>query len=47
MRSLAGLLYSCGVLERRWIALSGEAYRLYRDRNIRPETSIAAAFRRS
>lgn len=45
VRSLAGLLYSCGVLERRWMAHSSEAYRLYRDRNIRPETSIAAAFR--
>jgi uncharacterized protein (DUF2235 family) len=44
VRSLAGFIYACGLLERRWLTLSAEAYRLYRDRDIRPDTSTRAVY---
>jgi len=44
-RSLAGLIYCSGLLSRKNIRKTPEAYQLYRDRNIKPEDSEAFAFR--
>ncbi len=45
VRSLAGMIYCSGLLSRPNIRLSPEAYRIYRDRNIKPSDPEAQAFR--
>ena len=44
-RSLAGLIYNCGLLQRRYIRKTNEAYRLYRDRKIKPSHEQSKTFR--
>lgn len=46
VRSLIGLIYCSGLLRPSEISRIPEAYRLYRDRNIRPSNPIAEEFRR-
>jgi uncharacterized protein (DUF2235 family) len=46
VRSLAGLIYCCGLLQRPYIRQVAEAYRLYRNRTIAPSHPDAIAFRR-
>ncbi|MBN8561051.1 MAG: DUF2235 domain-containing protein [Leptolyngbya sp. UWPOB_LEPTO1] len=45
VRSLAGLIYCSGLLDRAKIREIPEAYQLYRDRNIKPNDSEAIQFR--
>jgi uncharacterized protein (DUF2235 family) len=45
VRSLAGLIYCSGLLQRAHIRKTPQAYRLYRDRAILPDHSDAIAFR--
>jgi uncharacterized protein (DUF2235 family) len=46
VRSLAGLIYCCGLLQRAHIREIPKAYQLYRDRAIAPNHPDAVAFRR-
>lgn len=46
VRSLVGLIYCSGLLGRLNIHKIPEAYRIYRDREIRPSNAIAEAFRK-
>ncbi len=45
VRSLAGMIYCSGLLSRPNIRLSPEAYRIYRDRDIKPSHPEAQGFR--
>ncbi len=47
VRSLCGLIYKCGIPARRCIRRVGEAYQLYRDRDIKPDDPAANEFRAS
>nr|WP_228035402.1 DUF2235 domain-containing protein [Oculatella sp. LEGE 06141] len=47
VRSLAGLIYCSGLLSRPHICKAPEAYRLYRDPNIKPAHAIAVEFRKN
>ena len=46
VRSLAGLIRCCGLLERNKIRLAGKAYALYRDEKVKPDDEEAKDFRR-
>jgi uncharacterized protein (DUF2235 family) len=44
-RSLAALIGKCGVVRRRFAVKAGDAFKLYRDKNITPDSQEAVAFR--
>ena len=46
IRSLAGMIYCSGLLERRYITQAPEAYELYRRRNIKPSDREATEYRK-
>jgi uncharacterized protein (DUF2235 family) len=47
VRSLAGMVYCSGLLDRRHITRAHEAYELYRDRNIKPKDQTAVNYRQT
>jgi uncharacterized protein (DUF2235 family) len=47
VRSLAGLIYKCGLLQRCYLRKAIEAYALYRDRNVSPSSEKAVNFRQN
>ena len=46
VRSLAGMIYCSGLLDRPHITRASEAYELYRNRDIKPKDPIAANYRK-
>jgi uncharacterized protein (DUF2235 family) len=44
-RSLAGMIGKVGILRRRFAVLAGDAFKLYRDKNISPNDPVAVRFR--
>ncbi|KAF3888249.1 MULTISPECIES: DUF2235 domain-containing protein [Nostocales] len=47
VRSLAGMIYCSGLLDRPHVTKTHEAYELYRNRNIKPKDRLAAEYRES
>lgn len=47
VRSLAGMIYCSGLLDRPHITRAPEAYELYRNRDIKPKNQIAADYRQT
>ena len=46
VRSLAGMIYCSGLLDRPHITKASEAYKLYRDRGVKPKDKKAANYRK-
>ncbi|MEH2230890.1 MAG: DUF2235 domain-containing protein [Nostoc sp.] len=47
VRSLAGMIYCSGLLDRPHVTKAHEAYELYRNRNIKPKDNVAVEYRQA